>query len=81
MPPYYPSNDDHRRIAALARQVTETVRSRIVSDAYLNDPAKALTARRRRLREFLDTTKDFQDLEELCAATLGTTAFGGEVQD
>jgi hypothetical protein len=81
MPPYDPFNEDHRHISALAREVTETTRSRIESDAYLNNPDKALTARRRRLREYLDGTSSFQKLEELCAAALGTTAFGDKAED
>jgi hypothetical protein len=81
MPPYDPSNDDHHQIATLAKQVAKSVRDKIAADGYLNDPTKALTARRRRLREHLDTTPPFKALEELCAAALGTSAFSDESED
>ena len=78
MPPYDPSNDDHRRIAALARNIAKAAQAIIEGDAYLNDPSRALSARRRKLREHLRDLLQFQQLEEHCAASLGTTAFGDE---
>jgi hypothetical protein len=73
MPPYDAGNDDHQHIATLAEQLAEQARKLIAADAYLNDPSKALTVRRRKLREQLAASAPFQELEQLCAAALGTT--------
>jgi hypothetical protein len=73
MPPYDAGNDDHRRIATLAEQLAEQASNLIAADAYLNDPNKALTVRRRKLREQLAASAAFQEMEQLCAAALGTT--------
>jgi hypothetical protein len=81
MPPYDSSNDEHRRIAALARDIAEAAQAIIEGDVYLNDPSRALPARRRKLREHLRDLLQFQQLEEHCAASLGTTAFGDEAED
>jgi hypothetical protein len=80
MPPYDLSNDDHRRIAALARNIAKTAQAIIEGDAYLNDPSRALPARRRKLRERLRDLPQFQQMEESCAVSLGTTAFGDETE-
>ena len=80
MPPYDPFNDDHIRIGALARDIAKAAQAIIKSDAYLNDPSRALPARRRKLRERLRDLLQFQQLEEYCATSLGTTAFGDEAE-
>lgn len=76
LPAYDPHNSDHARIAQLAKDLALIVSERIAGDSYLNNPAKALPARRRRLREFLFADPVFCELEELCAPALATTAFG-----
>ena len=81
MPAFDPANADHLRVAALARQITELAREMIVADAYLRDPNRALTSRRRRLRRQLQEVAPFWELEQLCAAVLGTTAFGEDEDD
>ena len=84
MPVYDPSNGDHVRIADLARKLAGIAATVVGADKYLNDPTRALTARRGKLRERLGTTQEFQELEALCASALGTTAFGddlGEAQE
>jgi hypothetical protein len=75
MPAYDDSNEDHVRIAVLARQVSDEAAAIVAGDAYLNDPARALPARRRKLREKLHALPVLRELEALCAAALGTTAF------
>ena len=59
------ANDDHRRIAALARDIAKVAQAIIEGDAYLNDPSRALPARRRKLRERLRDLLQFQQLEEI----------------
>jgi methylase of polypeptide subunit release factors len=76
LPPYDPTNEDHARIASLAQEITAAAATIINGDAYLNDPSRALTARRRKLRKQLRGLATFQEMETLCAAALGTTAFG-----
>jgi SAM-dependent methyltransferase len=80
MPTYNAANDDHKRIAVLACEIADEAANIIEGDSYLNDPNRALPARRRKLRERLQETKQSQELEVLCAAALGTTAFGGGEQ-
>jgi methylase of polypeptide subunit release factors len=81
MPAYHPSNEDHVQIAALARQVAQLAHEIVAADDYLHDPNRALTTRRTRLRKQLQETGAFLELEQLCAAALGTTAFGEEPDD
>lgn len=78
MPPFNAANDDHKLIASLARDIAEQGRKIVEGDAYLNDPGRALPARRRKMREQLTNMKKFQEMEVLCASALGTTAFGGD---
>lgn len=81
MPKYDKSNEYHCRIAALTRSTSVAAKSLIEGDAYLNDPTRALSTRRRKIRELLRNLPEFQLLEEHCASTLGTTAFGDEIDD
>lgn len=74
MPPFDPANDDHLRIATLARESAAIARTIVAGDAYLADPSRALTSRRTRLRGRLSETDQVRELETLCAAALGTTA-------
>jgi len=78
MPDYDAANDDHARIATLAREIAEEVKTRIATDKYLDDPSRALIMRRRKLRRSLRDYPLFQEMEQLCAKALGTTAFGGD---
>jgi len=73
MPPIDSGNEAHKRIAALAKQIATQARSLVAADAYLNDPNKALTARRRKLRTALVGTAESAELETLCASVLGTS--------
>jgi SAM-dependent methyltransferase len=77
MPAYDPENEDHRRIAVLAQQVADAAAAMVAVDEYLSDPSRALPARRRKMREALAENPAYVELEVLCAAALGTTAFGG----
>ena len=74
MPVYDSSNEDHIRIAKYAQQISMLVKSFVATDAYLDDPSRALTVRRSRIRGKLHETPAFQELECVCAAALGTTA-------
>ena len=86
MPEYDPSNEDHRKISALSHLVSAKAAELVDADAYLQDPNRALTVRRTRLRERLWRTDDFKHLDRLCSAVLETNAFlddigmGGDFQ-
>jgi hypothetical protein len=73
MPPYDASNDDHVRIGELAQRVA-VIACRLAKDPYLSNPNHALTVRRSKLRALLRDVPECQELEELCAGILGTTA-------
>ena len=81
MPAYDPSNEDHERIAILAQQVAAQARAIVVANDYLGDPNRALHTRRTRLREALQATAEILELEQLCAAALGTTVLEEETDD
>jgi hypothetical protein len=81
MPPYDPGNENHSRIAFLAREVAGQARVLVDGDANLGDPSRALSSRRRKLRERLLALNESRELEELCAAALGTTAFDDAADD
>ena len=81
MPAFDPANDDHQRIAALAREIAALAQTAIAGDGYLSNPARALTARRTRLRTMLMDTAQMGELELLCAAVLGTTVVSADVDD
>jgi hypothetical protein len=78
MPEFDAANEDHKRIAELARDVADAAATIVASDSYLADPSRALPARRRKMREYLLKNAAFTELEILCATALGTTAFGGD---
>lgn len=73
MPAFELTNDDHLRIAALAREASAIAQAAVTKDTYLDDPTRALTARRSKLRNILMATEQVMELELLCAAALGTT--------
>jgi hypothetical protein len=81
MPTFDPLNEDHQRIAALAREIATLAQATINGDQYLSNPARALTARRTRLRTALVGTPQMGQLEVLCAAVLGTTAVFTDADD
>ena len=81
MPTFDPANEDHRRIAALARALASAARTIIGGDAYLSNPSRALTARRTKLRTHLSVMAQMGELDELCAAVLGTTVAVADSED
>jgi methylase of polypeptide subunit release factors len=81
MPAFDSSNEDHLRIAELTREVTAVAQTLVAADEYLNDPNNALHIRRSKLRAKLLATENIRELEQLCAAALGTTAFGEGTQN
>lgn len=74
MPPYDPTNDGHSQIADLAERLAVLASVHSTTDVYLADPTKALSARRRKLRELLRNTPLMSQLEYLAEAVLGVTA-------
>lgn len=78
MPAFDSANDDHQRIAELARRLATFATAAVADDAYLGDPSRSLPVRRRKMREALAATDDKKELEQLCAALLGTRAPEGE---
>ena len=81
MPAFGPANEDHQRIAALAKELAGVARTAIAEDVYLSDPSRALTARRTKLRTLLIDTTQMGELELLSAAVLGTTAVSADADD
>ncbi|MEX0696308.1 MAG: hypothetical protein WEB85_10635 [Dongiaceae bacterium] len=81
MPAFDPLNEDHVRIAILARDAATSAQVAVEEDGYLSDPNRALTARRSKLRGKLIQTQQVRELELLCAAALGTTVAGEETED
>lgn len=73
MPAFDPSNEDHLKIAELAKEAAGLAHTIVAADGYLNDPDRALTRRRSKLRKILLETEQVRGLEVLCAAVLGTT--------
>ena len=78
MPRFDPHNIDHSMIGTLSRQVANEAANIVTRDKYLQNPNKALTARRTRLRERLWLTAAFRELNEICSAVLARTAFVDE---
>lgn len=74
MPPYDPANDDHRAVAAAARTVADEAVATVAGDAYMGDPNRSLSVRRRKLREALAESESFQELDRLCGTILGVNA-------
>jgi len=73
MPAYDPDNDDHKKIAGLAKDLAALAAGHCTTDVYLSDPAKALPARRRKLRALLEGSPLLPQLESLAALVLDAT--------
>ncbi len=71
MPHFDSGNEDHLRIAALARKAAAIAQAIVAKDEKLSDPSRALTSRRSKLRSLLADTDELREMEQLCAAALG----------
>jgi hypothetical protein len=86
MPAYDAGNGDHQKIAVVAEDIAALAEDHCTTDLYLSDPAKALTARRRKLRTLLEASPLLAQLEALaqaalaCASTAPSQASGGGTQ-
>lgn len=78
MPRFDSANEDHLRIAALARAAAAVGQTLVAKDANLSDPNRALTSRRGNLRALLANSSEIRELEQLCAAALGISLVGDE---
>lgn len=80
MPSYDAENADHQKIAAVAKAIAIIADDHCMTDPYLADPVKALTARRRKLRTRLEASPLLVQLETLAQAALAATsiALSGE---
>lgn len=74
MPAYDSGNGDHRKIGVLAKDIAVLAEGHCTTDPYLSDPAKALTARRRKLRTLLDASPLLAQLETLAQSALAGTS-------
>jgi len=74
MPTYDAGNGDHRKIAALAKDIAVLAEGHCTTDPYLADPVKALTARRRKLRALLEGSPLLVQLETLARSALAGTS-------
>ena len=79
LPKFDPDNEAHLRIAEIARSLAAEVQNILERDRSNFDPGKAIHARRRKLRSVIEQDERFSLLEDLCAATLGTSS-GGAIQ-
>ena len=79
MPAFDPANEDHVLIATLARETATIAQTIVANDDYLRNLNHKLYLRRTRLREKLFTKEQMRNLELLCAAVLGTTAFSEDI--
>lgn len=70
MPAYDAANGDHQKIAVLAKDIATLADGHCTTDLYLADPAKALTARRRKLRTLLEASPLLAQLETLAQSAL-----------
>lgn len=81
MPFFDPSNEDHLRIATLAREASAIAAAMVASDQYIVDPNRALARRRSKLRNMLFETRQLREMELLCAAALGVTVVNKNTVD
>ncbi|MBN9146331.1 MULTISPECIES: N-6 DNA methylase [unclassified Novosphingobium] len=70
MPTYDAAKVDHQKIAVLAKEIATLADDHCTTDLYLADPAKALTARRRKLRTLLEASPLLAQLETLAQSAL-----------
>ncbi|MCG5526090.1 hypothetical protein LRB11_14290 [Ectothiorhodospira haloalkaliphila] len=70
MPVYDANNGDHRKVANLAKGISSLAEAHCMTDVYLADPFKALTARRRKVRTLLEASPLMAQLETLAQSVL-----------
>ena len=75
VPPYDQAVEEHVRISELTEKTAEIVRLIVAEDDYLRDPRRALHVRRSKVRKELKSTPEYIELEFLCSALLGTSAY------
>ncbi|MGF7008643.1 hypothetical protein [Aminobacter sp. BE322] len=78
MPAYDSADEGHRAIVIRAEKLAILARDHCTADPYLGDPAKALPARRRRLRALLEKSSLLSELESLAKAALRATSLAQE---
>ena len=64
MPRFDPADEDHSRVGAMGRHVAGEAGKIVTEDDYLQNPNKALIARRTRLRKRLWSTGAFRELNQ-----------------
>lgn len=72
IPTFDPNDDAHREIATLAGVIANRTSDIIAQNPRLGDPNRSIASRRRKLREALRQMPEFNRLEAVCAAVLGT---------
>jgi methylase of polypeptide subunit release factors len=78
IPLFDSNNDDHLAIARLAEQLAGKANALVAQESDIQNPSRPIAARRRKLRTLLRAEPEFAQLEELCAAVLGTTPGGAD---
>lgn len=71
IPPFDPSNVDHRAVVTAAQTVAQEAAAIVENDAYIGDANRSLSHRRRRLREKLGESENFLELDRLSGTILG----------
>lgn len=77
MPKYDGTNEYHRGVAEFARQVAGEVAALVAGDGYIRDPNRALTFRRKKVRERLAVSSAYLEMDRLCGILLGLEANTG----
>lgn len=70
MPTYDAKNNDHVDLSKVATELATLAETHCKTDSYLGNPAKALSARRRKLRGLLEESAQLQKLEALAESAL-----------
>jgi len=76
IPLFDPTNDQHLEIARRAEQLGVRASAIAAGDPDIRELSKPIATRRRKLRMALRGESQFAELEQLCAAVLGTTPGG-----
>ncbi len=71
IPPYDPGNSDHSALVKLARDVAAEAAGIFAGDPYIGDPNRSLPVRRKKLREKLSGSANFQELDRISGILFG----------
>lgn len=70
IPRFDARNREHQQIVQLARELNQIVNEWLSDDAHLADPARSISARRRKVRTKMQALEKFSELEKTSAFIL-----------